>query len=312
MAEIDLLTAFDDCVNRLHNGATIEQCLHRHPTHADQLRPMLETGQLVYRAILTDPEFATSHERMRQKVAQAVYIAPLPQPRPFNIVRWQGVAAVFLFVLFVGIVWAAQNDEFAINPFGRATATPSATITLTATTTPDPTLTPTPSPSATLSPTPSPSPTTPASSPTSTTPTACLISPRAGQQGVNVRTGGSTNHPIIDTLDPNTTYTAIGVNSANDGWYAIQLDAERVGWVASFVVDATGDCANLPLRTFAPAPTPAPSGDDGGSDDDGGGDDDNTDDDDRDDDIDEIDDDEIEDIEDDEREEDDEPERAED
>ncbi len=109
-----------------------------------------------------------------------------------------------------------------------------------------------------------PSSTGPASTPpvTDTTTGGCLVS-TSRDGGVNIRSGGSGNHPIVGLLSPGQTLTATGFNAAERGWFEVTLLDGRTGWVASFVVDATGNCTNLPIKTYAPAPAaPAPS--DGG------------------------------------------------
>ena len=48
MAEQDIINALDDCINRLADGQSLEDCLRRYPQYASALRSMLETGRLVY------------------------------------------------------------------------------------------------------------------------------------------------------------------------------------------------------------------------------------------------------------------------
>lgn len=95
-----------------------------------------------------------------------------------------------------------------------------------------------------------------ATSPVNTPISGCLISTQRGE-GVNVRSGGSTNHPGIAQLFPGQNVSATGYSNLNDGWYEVVLNDGRVGWVASFVVDLAGDCASLPSKTFAAAPPTA-------------------------------------------------------
>ena len=61
---------FDDilneCLERILHGETVEQCLARYAQHADELRPLLETGLQVRKAALVQPrpEFR-AHSRMQ-------------------------------------------------------------------------------------------------------------------------------------------------------------------------------------------------------------------------------------------------------
>jgi hypothetical protein len=72
MSERQLIEAFNDCVNRLANGESIEECLRRHPQHAVALRPMLEAGLLVRRAQISPVEVVQSQDRVRARITQEV------------------------------------------------------------------------------------------------------------------------------------------------------------------------------------------------------------------------------------------------
>lgn len=82
---------------------------------------------------------------------------------------------------------------------------------------------------------------------------SCVLSSADGND-VNIRSGGSTNHPPVGVMVGGTTQTATGYNSANGGWYEVQLPDGTYGWMASFVLNATGDCANLPIKSYPAAP----------------------------------------------------------
>ncbi len=81
----------------------------------------------------------------------------------------------------------------------------------------------------------------------------CFVAAEDGRD-VNIRSGGSTNHPIIGVLRGNETLPATGFNNANGGWYSLALPDGRTGWIASFVVTTTGDCGALPAATYGPVP----------------------------------------------------------
>jgi LysM repeat protein len=72
MAEQDMLNALDDCINRLADGQSLEDCLRRYPKFASTLRPMLETGRLVNRAQFSPAEIRESQDRVRFRVGEAV------------------------------------------------------------------------------------------------------------------------------------------------------------------------------------------------------------------------------------------------
>lgn len=80
----------------------------------------------------------------------------------------------------------------------------------------------------------------------------CTIT-SARSDGVNIRSGGSTNHASVGFLRNRDSAIGIGFNSANGGWYQIRLSDGVVGWVASFVVNAEGECDSLPIVAFGVA-----------------------------------------------------------
>ena len=52
MAQVDILDIFEDCINRLAVGQSIDECLRIYPDYATRLRPMLETTETVQTAEL--------------------------------------------------------------------------------------------------------------------------------------------------------------------------------------------------------------------------------------------------------------------
>ncbi len=88
----------------------------------------------------------------------------------------------------------------------------------------------------------------------STTTGGCQITPNSSNP-VNVRAGGSTDHPQVGVLQANQSAAATGISALNGGWFEIQLSNGVVGWVASFVVTTSGNCSGLPTKSFPPAPT---------------------------------------------------------
>lgn len=96
---------------------------------------------------------------------------------------------------------------------------------------------------------------------------SCVLSSADGND-VNIRSGGSTNHPAVGVMPGGTTLGATGYNSANGGWYEVQMANGTYGWMASFVLTTTGDCATLPTKTYAAAP--AGGGNNGGGNNGGG------------------------------------------
>src|SRR5688572_32877079 len=108
MVEIDLINAFDDCIDRLANGQTVDDCLRRYPQMAASLRPMLETGLLARRALYSPQEVAQAQYRVHLRVAQAaVDNTPVSlSRRPAPARRWLSMVATLL-VVFASVLCGA-------------------------------------------------------------------------------------------------------------------------------------------------------------------------------------------------------------
>lgn len=180
MAAHNITDAFDDCINRMASGQSLEQCLRAYPQFADRLRPMLQTSEVVQRLRIPQAELLQDQDIVWQKMLQQSFnpkVVPLRRRRPpYQLL----IAAVMLF-LTMAITWfmlsrpdfRPEEDDAIIATLTSVTlapdetATPTATITITQTATSTETLTET----ATVSPSPtmtSTSSVTPTSSPTST------------------------------------------------------------------------------------------------------------------------------------------------
>lgn len=94
----DLINAFDDCVTRLNAGQSVEMCLRAYPQYAAALRPMLEAGRAVARAMPPAAEVQAAQFRSRARV----YAALSERRRPSIWARFGALAASLLLILFVG------------------------------------------------------------------------------------------------------------------------------------------------------------------------------------------------------------------
>jgi hypothetical protein len=90
-------------------------------------------------------------------------------------------------------------------------------------------------------------------------PPGCSLTPP--NSNVNVREGGSSGHTVIAVLGQDRYLSVTGTNSANGGWYEVDIpDATTPGWVAGSVINLTGDCGDLPTKSYpslsaSPSPT---------------------------------------------------------
>ncbi len=218
MSDRTLGAIFNDCIDRLAAGETIEDCLRAYPRFATDLRPMLEAGELVNRAKIVGNEAVQAEMRVRERLLRELdhttrdgVILPLPRRQNTPVLR---LVAIWLTVFFclistgVGGTWvAAQLGLFDDDQEGQEEIPQTATLTLTATASPSPTHTPTAT--RTLSPT-----VTLSATPTITqmpegdyAPSTILPQPNGGQ-GPNV-TQGVPNNPSNGANPPQIAGTPI-------------------------------------------------------------------------------------------------------
>ncbi|MBE2183583.1 MAG: SH3 domain-containing protein [Anaerolineae bacterium] len=72
--------------------------------------------------------------------------------------------------------------------------------------------------------------------------------------GLNVRTGPSTNFPLITTLAAGSVVPIVGRTAAND-WWQVRVNAVSIGWVASAFTTVFGNCTLIPVVPSPPTPT---------------------------------------------------------
>jgi hypothetical protein len=72
----------------------------------------------------------------------------------------------------------------------------------------------------------------------------------------NVRSGDDTTYPRVDSLFTGETARVLGISSFGSGWFYIETDRGRRGWIAPSVVEFNGNVADLTLFNPPPPPTP--------------------------------------------------------
>lgn len=102
MAEQELLNAFNDCIDRLRTGHTVEDCLTLYPRYAVLLRPMLEAGNLVKRAQITPMEISSAQERVRLRYEAAVLTPSRQRAYPLRQFVSLAAAILLMFVMVSG------------------------------------------------------------------------------------------------------------------------------------------------------------------------------------------------------------------
>jgi hypothetical protein len=172
------------------------------------------------------------------------------QPRLIDtlllVAKWlllfAGAVLFFALIVRLALFLAALVVPEVTEAMVLETAVPEATLETTVGATPTPTASPTP-----LPPTPTPLP---------PTPTPLPPSPRllAGDLGVNVRSGPSTQFERVGFLEPGAEAPIVG---QAQGWWLIEHGGQRA-WVSGEVVRAF-DVAAAPVVEAPPLPTPEPA-----------------------------------------------------
>ncbi len=114
MVDQDLLTAFNDCIDRLAAGQSVNDCLRRYPQYARALRPMLEAGLTIRRARASTAETSEARARVRQRVAQAAHDMPARPNNIYPLRTFATLAASLLIIFFVATGGAAVASQSSL------------------------------------------------------------------------------------------------------------------------------------------------------------------------------------------------------
>jgi hypothetical protein len=149
-----LIDSFEDCVNRIALGQSIESCLELYPDQASRLRSLLENAETIKAMRAPQAEEAEDQALVWQQIMQAAPMA-VPRRRRGRGYRIGLLAAVLIFLVLMGTTWLVltRPDNNLIVPSTETpTHTPSATTTASMTATPTLTQTPTTTPTLSLTP----------------------------------------------------------------------------------------------------------------------------------------------------------------
>jgi len=178
MKPLNYTEAFNECVERLRQGQTLQDCLNAYPEYASSLKELLQVVIATRdnsNTLLQEAQEARERHRQRILATRPVVISSR------SVFRWQSLVAVFALMMFFGgvLLWLNRDEEDVaseqIAPSPRLTPT----MTSTATQTNVPSSTPTPTSTVTNTPTPTNTSTsTPTRRPTLTpSPTPTLLPP---------------------------------------------------------------------------------------------------------------------------------------
>ncbi|MEZ4666770.1 MAG: vWA domain-containing protein [Anaerolineae bacterium] len=104
MAKTDFQDAFNDCIDRLNAGESIENCVQLYPEHAELLRQLLGTAQLVYRARIVDDEVRRDQDALRDQIIARARQARSQQAARSTTSRWVFPLTAIAALLVVAII----------------------------------------------------------------------------------------------------------------------------------------------------------------------------------------------------------------
>ncbi len=109
-----LNNVFDDCLERLLHGESVQACLRDYPDFASELEPLLRTAVAVQRTTNQIKPREEFRARARYEFRSAIAGASKPKSRPFwsCLPRWATVLSIILavFVVGSGTVMAASGS----------------------------------------------------------------------------------------------------------------------------------------------------------------------------------------------------------
>jgi len=116
MAERDfLIEAFNDCVERLQAGESLEECLRRYPQHAAELRPILLGTEAVRRARPSIHEVEQARQSARFRFEATLRDDASQRRGIWPVLRYAAGAAAAL-ILGVGVLTALAQSALPGDP----------------------------------------------------------------------------------------------------------------------------------------------------------------------------------------------------
>ena len=126
----EFVEALNDCVERLTNGESIQDCLNRYPAYADELRPLLEVSVSTIRAAEELQPDPSARQRNFQRFSQALSEAArrkqerTPWWQPWKSTRFIPIArpalvgfmAIVIMLTGVGATTAASSSSVPGEP----------------------------------------------------------------------------------------------------------------------------------------------------------------------------------------------------
>ncbi len=109
MSDEALINAYDDCLNRLRNGTSLEACIQDYPQYAAHLRFLLMTSEVLDHHLEAHPQAIQSvQDRVRWRVMREA----LQMPQPTGAWQRWGLAVAVLAILFfmTGLLYVSRQS----------------------------------------------------------------------------------------------------------------------------------------------------------------------------------------------------------
>lgn len=104
MSDQGLQEAFNDCLDRINAGQSLNDCLGRYPQYAADLRSMLEVGKLVERAQVSLFEVETAQARVRARMVEQLRAPRRSSPAYLRL----ALLAASLLITLAAVIGMAQ------------------------------------------------------------------------------------------------------------------------------------------------------------------------------------------------------------
>ena len=109
MTDQALMDAFDECLNRMRRGVSLEECLQKYPQHETRLRFLLLTSTVLEQQLASSPDnIQSAQDRVRWRVWRSTWQESGHGSRGRQLVR---VVAILSIILFMGTLAYATNQS---------------------------------------------------------------------------------------------------------------------------------------------------------------------------------------------------------
>jgi hypothetical protein len=111
MSDQGLLEAFNDCLDRINAGQSLNDCLSRYPQYAAALRPMLEVGKLVERAQVSPFEVDTAQARVRARMVEQLRVSRQKSAPAYARLALLAASLVITLAAVIGMAQASLPGD---------------------------------------------------------------------------------------------------------------------------------------------------------------------------------------------------------